>query len=445
MKVLWILFLAGVSLGLLLVSCSTDEPLGPDAKNDISKYKLIINEFMASNDAAVSDPEDNGAGDNSPFDDWFEIYNADSVPVNIGGMYVTDALDDLKKWQIPTTDPAKTTIPPRGFLVIWADSEPEQGVLHANFALSGGGESIAIVESNGRLIINSYTYAAQQTDFSFGRDPDGSENWKIFSRATPGKSNTGASANMPPTISNVKVQPDTIKATDMVTVSAEVKDPNLDKVVLTYGAAANLTNTAAMTLNGTIYQAQVGPFMDGSVIYYFITANDLEAAESKTDTLYFEVGYVAPVLFINELLASNNSSFKDPEEDAQDGDPQDDWFEIYNPNSDSIDVGGMYVTDKLSNLTMWQIPKTNPKKTRIPGYGFIIIWADKEMQQGPLHVDLKLSGSGEQIGLIAPNGTTVIDSLTFGPQASDISFGRKPDGSKNWTTFTAPTPGGSNN
>jgi len=62
-----------------------------------------------------------------------------------------------------------------------------------------------------------------------------------------------------------------------------------------------------------------------------------------------------------------------------------------------------------------------------------------------LHVNLKLSGSGEQIGLIAPNGTTVIDSLTFSEQEADISFGRRPDGSNNWMLFTTPTPGASNN
>ena len=62
-----------------------------------------------------------------------------------------------------------------------------------------------------------------------------------------------------------------------------------------------------------------------------------------------------------------------------------------------------------------------------------------------MHVKLKLSGSGEQIGLFAPNGTTVIDSLTFGEQTTDVSYGRYPDGSDNWQTFTTPTPGTSNN
>jgi len=428
----------------LLLSCSLDESAGLDNKNEKSIYKLIINEFMASNDAAVADPEDNGSGDNSPYDDWFEIYNSDSVAINIGGMYVTDNLDNLNQWQIPNTEPAKTTIPPGGFVVVWADNEPDQGALHADFALSGGGEAIAIVESNGRKIIDSYEYAAQQTDFSYGRNPDGSDTWEMFANSTPGSSNTGASTNLPPVISNVTVTPDSISAATVVIVSAEVTDANLSVVVLTYGQADNLTNTATMTMNGALYQANIGPFADGSRIFYFITATDEEDLQTISDTLYFEVGYVPPVLYINEFLASNDTSVQDPEEDSNDGDPHDDWFEIYNPGPNAVDIGGMYVTDKLSNLTMWQIPTSNSAKTTIPAGGFVVIWADKEMHQGELHVDIKLSGSGEAIGLIAPNGTTIIDSITFGAQTADISYGRQPDGSNNWVYFTKPTPGASN-
>jgi len=444
MKISSLIFLLVAGL-ILLVSCSTDESTGLDPQNVESQYKLIINEFMASNDFAVEDLEDNQSGDASPYDDWFEIYNADSVAINIAGMYVTDNLEDLAQWQIPDTDPTKTTIPPGGFLVIWADNEPDQGVLHANFALTGGGEAIAIVESDGRTIIDSFEYGAQQTDYSYGRNPDGSDNWEVFAQSTPGASNTGASGNLPPIISNVNVAPDPITDADVVTVSAEVTDENLSSVVLTYGEADNLSSTSAMTQNGAVYEAQVGPFNDATVIYYFITATDEEAAQTQTDTLYFEVGYVPPVLYINEFLASNDTSFQDADEDSIDGDPQDDWFEIYNPGPHAVDLGGMYVTDKLSDLTVWQISTTNPEITTIPAGGFVIIWADKEMHQGPLHVDLKLSGSGEQIGLIAPNGTTVIDSLTFGEQATDISYGRFPDGSDNWILFTTPTPGASNN
>ncbi len=437
------LFLMALAALTIFTACSTDEPTGE--KNNESEYQLLINEFMASNDAAVSDAEDNGSGDGSPYDDWFEIYNAGPDAVDIGGMYVTDNTDDLTMHQIPEGHAVQTTIQPGGFLVIWADSEPDQGPLHAAFALSGGGESIALVEANGRIIIDSYQYTAQQTDFSFGRQPDGSDNWFAFATSTPGASNNGASQNLPPVISQIKITPDPVDPGVTVTISALVKDSNLSTVALNYGPAGDLSGQTAMTLTDTLYTAAIGPFADGQVIFYLITATDSEALQTLSDTLSFEVGYVPPVLKINEFLASNNSFNQDPEEDGSDGDPFDDWFEIYNPGSSAADIAGMYVTDKLSSLTMWQIPAGDPSKTTIPPGGFLLIWADKEMHQGVLHVDLKLSGSGEQLGLTAPNGTTVIDSLSFGPQTGDISFGRQPDGNSNWMSFTTPTPGTTNN
>ncbi|MDP7121923.1 MAG: T9SS type A sorting domain-containing protein, partial [Candidatus Marinimicrobia bacterium] len=61
-----------------------------------------------------------------------------------------------------------------------------------------------------------------------------------------------------------------------------------------------------------------------------------------------------------------------------------------------------------------------------------------------LHVEIKLSGDGEQIGLYASDGSTVVDTLTFDAQTTDVSQGRNPDGSETWATFTKPTPGTTN-
>jgi len=144
--------------------------------------KLVINEFMASNDAAFAD-EFGG------FDDWIELYNGKSQAVDVAGMYVTDDLTNLTLFQIPDTDHQKTTIPAKGYLVLWADKEPDQGVLHLNLKLSGSGEQIGLIEADGVTVVDSLTYSAQEADKSFGRLPDGSNNWVVFDPATPGASN----------------------------------------------------------------------------------------------------------------------------------------------------------------------------------------------------------------------------------------------------------------
>ena len=71
---------------------------------------------------------------------------------------------------------------------------------------------------------------------------------------------------------------------------------------------------------------------------------------------------------------------------------------------------------------------------------------DDDEGDGPLHANFKLSGDGEELGLFntLAAGNTDIDSLTFGSQSDDISYGRYPDGVDNWITFSIPTPGSTN-
>lgn len=138
-------------------------------------------------------------------------------------------------------------------------------------------------------------------------------------------------------------------------------------------------------------------------------------------------------LRINEFLASNDGSTTDENGEF------DDWFEIYNPNLVMVDVGGYFVTDNLDNLTFFQLP-VGSNLTKIPPKGRLLIWCDGSPDQGPLHVPFKLSGSGEQIGLVNP-GAEIVDSLTFIAQTSDISYGRITDGANQWKFFANPTPG----
>lgn len=146
--------------------------------------KIYINEFMASNGETLADPQ----GD---YDDWIEIYNADIYPVNIGGMYITDDLSAPTKWKIPDTQPDSTTIQPGESLLLWADENTEDGVLHLDIKLSIIGEEIGLYTDDLTSIIDSIVFGAQITDISFGRNPDGGENWEYFVVPTPGYSNTG--------------------------------------------------------------------------------------------------------------------------------------------------------------------------------------------------------------------------------------------------------------
>jgi hypothetical protein len=154
---------------------------------DHSKITLVINEFMAKNNS------DSGIHDEwGEYDDWIEIYNYGDEAINIGGMYITDHPDDPGRWwQIPNTNPSLTTIAAHGYLLIWADNEPDEGLLHVNFALDAEGEDIGLFDSN-RNLIDSITFGQQEGNHSYGRLPDASDYWQVFDYPTPGKSNQSA-------------------------------------------------------------------------------------------------------------------------------------------------------------------------------------------------------------------------------------------------------------
>ena len=143
-------------------------------------------------------------------------------------------------------------------------------------------------------------------------------------------------------------------------------------------------------------------------------------------------------LVINEVMASNDSNIAD--EHGQ----YDDWIEIFNNSSQPIDIGGMYITDDLNEPNKWQIPTGYSVQTTIPAYGYLLLWADNDVQDGPLHLSFQLSAGGEAVGLYAADGN-LIDSMEFGEQATDVSWGPYPDASSNMRYMGIATPRARNN
>ncbi len=145
---------------------------------------IVINEFMADNSTSISDQ-------NGEFDDWIELYNPTSSPINLSGRYLTDKKDNLTKYKF--TQP-NLILNPNEFLLIWCDEQGSQQGIHTNFKLSKDGEFIALVETDGVSVIDSISFGPQQTDMSFGRYGDGNDSW-VFMSPTPGTTNNIVSVN----------------------------------------------------------------------------------------------------------------------------------------------------------------------------------------------------------------------------------------------------------
>ncbi|MHC4228085.1 MAG: lamin tail domain-containing protein, partial [Planctomycetota bacterium] len=141
---------------------------------------------------------------------------------------------------------------------------------------------------------------------------------------------------------------------------------------------------------------------------------------------------------INEFLASNSNSIQDPQGQY------DDWIELYNYGVDAVDIGGMYLTDDLSDPTKWRILPFNPHLTTIRAGGYLLIWADNDVADAGLHANFKLDANGEDLGLFGSDGVTLIDNVTFGDQTTDVSYGRHPDAGDDWQFFAFPSPAAEN-
>jgi len=143
----------------------------------------------------------------------------------------------------------------------------------------------------------------------------------------------------------------------------------------------------------------------------------------------------AQQLKINEIMASNTATI------ASDLGNFGDWVEVFNPTNNAIDLAGLYFTDDIATPTKYQFP-TGSSTTIVPANGFKLVWADDSAQL--LHANFKLSSAGETIAFFAADGITLIDSISYGVQTTDVSYGRTTDGGTAWTTFNTPTPEATN-
>ncbi|HCX72659.1 MAG TPA: hypothetical protein DHM37_02990 [Candidatus Cloacimonas sp.] len=143
-------------------------------------------------------------------------------------------------------------------------------------------------------------------------------------------------------------------------------------------------------------------------------------------------------LCINEFMSHNNN-VDIPEA------PGDfpDWIELYNGTDTAIDIGGMYITDDLSELDQSMIGDDDPALTTIQPGGYLVLVADGEPQLGTLHLDCKLSDD-EDFALVDKDGSTIIDQHNTTVIPDDQSEGRVPDGHDEWQILNPSTPGGPN-
>ncbi len=122
---------------------------------------LVINELMAYNTG-------NALDEHGEADDWIELFNAAPYAISTGGLHLSDDTADLMKWALPTV-----TIAPGQYYIVWADGQPGQGPLHADFRLDASGEGLFLAYDDS-TIVDEVVYGIQYPIASLGRFPNGS-------------------------------------------------------------------------------------------------------------------------------------------------------------------------------------------------------------------------------------------------------------------------------
>ena len=206
-------------------------------------------------------------------------------------------------------------------------------------------------------------------------------------------------------------------------------------------------NRVKMEKQADSYTGQIPAFSANTTVYYYVEANAVKThgttafspALAEQGTAHYQVG--VPVvrespIVINELMAANTKSLADPQGQYED------WVELHNLSDTTVDLTGMYLTDKINNLKKWAFPAD----TAIPAHGYLLVWLDEDGKtEAGLHANFKLSRNGETIMLVDTDtrGNQVLDAVAFEKQEKDVALGRWPNGSGNLKQVQT-TPGKEN-
>ena len=147
-----------------------------------SECQIVINEIMAANATSLIET------DYYNFPDWLEVYHNGSSTVMLSDYFLSDDINELKKWQFPYV-----SLSAGQYYVVYCDKIGTGR--HTAFGLNADGETIFLSDKSGS-IIDQVTYGKQFPDISYGRNPSDQGQWSYCSGPTPGGINTITTATL---------------------------------------------------------------------------------------------------------------------------------------------------------------------------------------------------------------------------------------------------------
>ena len=200
-------------------------------------------------------------------DDWFELYNTNTLPVALGGLYLTDNPSSAGITKSPIAP--LSFIGGRKWVKFAADDNVENGRNHAGFSLDKLGETLRLYSTN-LALLEVVDFGLQTDGASQGRLPDGASVIVSFP-TTP----TPDAANYLP-LTNVVIN-------EVLTHT----DPPLEDAVELFNPTANAVNIGGWYLSDSQGDLKRYRIPDGTIIpaggFKVFYQNQFGPADGETD------------------------------------------------------------------------------------------------------------------------------------------------------------------
>ena len=457
-------------------SVATESGLVEGGENEVpGAYDgLVISEVMSANNAAVTD-------ENGKYGDWIEIWNSSARTMNLEGVGLSDKGDRIR-FLFP-----KVNLEPDGRIVVFCDKTNQaspNSTFHAKFGLSSVGEVVYLYDPNAYLI-DSCKYPIMGSNESYALTEEGFRTVSWYSPGFENSEEGNRLYRESVSVADGSVVINEIMA-DPVTGIRDDDDELCDWVEL-YNTTGRDIPLSGLGLSDNEGKPLKWRFPDDAVIqahgYYivFCTGKDRMdtkknvphtnfriSAERETIILTDSKGHVldrvmidnlpldcswgrnengqmqvfqmpTPTLpnnqtgfnqmdfnlramnktgvYISEVLASNDTIVAYPNADKSD------WIEIYNAGSNSVDISGWGLSDRLDHGRKWQFPQG----TVIGAGEYKVVMCDRmtaSSNGAEPHAAFKVGKQKmETITLTDPTGR-VLDKMNLPEMRTDVSYGR---------------------
>ena len=150
----------------------------PDSDPPPEPLELCINEFMPDNQSVL-------IAEDGSTPDWIELHNPSEEHLLLNGWSMADAMDEDVRHVF-----GDVVLPAAGYLLLYADGQPDLGEDHLDFKLSSEGGDVAIWAPDGRGQVVHYGHV--EPDWSVARLSDCCLEegcWDFDFRGSPGATN----------------------------------------------------------------------------------------------------------------------------------------------------------------------------------------------------------------------------------------------------------------